>query len=99
MYEWIEPEKCEPPHRVTHPEFFRLLIKEFQEFGWRKGTPALLGYDFFNHIQLISGSHRWAAAKIVGIKIPVMVNSYDDVLQKWGFDEWVKMVKNPPIIF
>ena len=53
-----------------------------------------MGYVFGDKIQLISGSHRWAAAKTVNIKIPVVIHTYEQICDIWGTDEWLNLLQN-----
>jgi hypothetical protein len=97
--EWIDPICCNPPHAITHWEFYCELVTTFRkEKGWRKGTGALIGHEWlFHRIQLISGSHRWAAAKTVGILIPVVIYKYDELFNIWGTEQWIEWINNPPL--
>lgn len=65
---WLSPSDCIPPHRVARPEQVEVLASEFIKNGWGSGYPALVGYLDMNYrgskVQLLSGSHRWAASKI-----------------------------------
>jgi len=73
MNVWVSPWRCDPPHRISHPEkldeLTRLLAK-----GWGKGHPALVGYPYGERIQLLSGSHRIVAAQRAHLKaIPLVL--------------------------
>lgn len=78
------PELCCPPHRVTHPEHATALEQQFRVGGWGREYPALVGYLDGAQIQLLSGSHRWAAAARAGIFVPVVVHTAAAVRQGWG---------------
>lgn len=96
---WIETWRCDPPHRITHPEKYDELRSEFIARGWGDGCPALLGYSLDGRVQLVSGSQRWAAAHDAGLKqIPVVVVSYDDAREFWGSDQWIAWVQKPPMV-
>lgn len=103
MIEWIDTSRCRPPHRVTRPEQVEMLYNSFQQSnGWGLNQPSLLGYTLDggvkNDIQLLSGSHRWAAAKIANIKIPVVIKSFKEVYSVWGnLFEWKKLFNVPYI--
>lgn len=91
--EWIYPDMCIPPHKVTHPDKVDSLAKDFEDYGW--WGPALIGYFTYDKpsegyaLQLLSGSHRWAAALLVGVKIPVIIKSEGEVEAAWGhLDKW-----------
>lgn len=88
---WLEPNRCIPPHKVTHPYKFAELCDQFLLNGWDTKKPPLIGYQR-KKIQLISGSHRWAAAHFSKIKIPVIVYPYKTILKIWGTDEWIKLL-------
>ena len=90
----MSPKLCCPPHQITHEEKYTSLICDFRREGWKKGTPALKGYIFETYIQLVSGSHRWAAANYVGIDVPVDLHSYNDVYLIWGTDRWIGWIED-----
>lgn len=95
MRSWLSPKACMPPHRVTHDDKLEILYGEFVESGWDASKPDLLGYPFNGKVQLISGSHRWAAADLAEIDIPVNLMTYEHVQSIWGTDAWVTMLQNP----
>jgi hypothetical protein len=88
---WVTPKSCTPPHRITHPEKFVELSRQFSTQGWDINHPALIGYQL-EKIQLISGSHRWAAALKADIKIPVILYPYSKIRAIWGTDEWLALL-------
>ena len=90
---WINPKFCTPPHRVTHPDKFIDLCEQFTKNGWNTEEPALVGYQYMG-IQLISGSHRWAAAINSNIKIPVIIYPYKTILRIWGTDDWLQLLQS-----
>jgi ParB-like chromosome segregation protein Spo0J len=81
-----------PPHRITHPEKFEQLVNEFDTNGWDITEPVLIGYAWEEKIQLVSGSHRWAAAQEVDMLIPVEVYSYQYMSEIWGTEKWVELL-------
>jgi len=96
---WMEPDDCIPPHRVGHFDKFDELTEIFlkKEGGWDLNEPVLIGYPFEGRIQLLSGSHRWAAAKKAGIKIPVLVRQRSKIEEVFGnLDEWEKVMRSVP---
>lgn len=95
---WIDPKCCNPPHRITHFDKFVDLCEQFSENGWDTKKPPLIGYQR-KKIQLISGSHRWAAALYNKIKIPVIIYPYKTIIKIWGTDEWIELLVNAPHIF
>lgn len=90
--QWIDPKLCDPPHKITHPDKFQQLVKQFSKIGWNLSKQPLIGY-YLDKIQLISGSHRWAAANKAGIKIPVILYDYKDIQDIWGTDDWMNLLK------
>lgn len=92
--QWTNTEFCDPPHRVTHPEKFFELLEMFKKNGWDTNHPPLLGYWLENKIQLISGSHRWAAAKEAEIKIPILLHTYEKIFNIWGTEEWLHLLQS-----
>jgi ParB-like chromosome segregation protein Spo0J len=91
---WRNPETLTPPHGVTHPEKVEMLAQEFAAHGWGKGYPALVGYTTADEqVQLLSGSHRWAAARLAKIAIPVVVIPFTDICAAWGDEEaWQRIM-------
>lgn len=91
---WLSPLDCSPPHRVTHPEKFSELITEFCARGWDESNPRLLGYFWpeDGRVQLISGSHRWAAALCAEIDIPVDVYPFEFIQEIWGTQRWLELL-------
>lgn len=84
MVKWMRPIRCRPPHGVTHLEKFDELVRDFTLRGWDTSKPVLVGYWFEGKFQLISGSHRWAAALFCQMRIPVRIVSYAEVYEAWG---------------
>ena len=94
MIHWLPPSACFPPHRVTHPEKLIQLHRDFITEGWDMSQPFLVGYPYGEGIQLISGSHRWAAAAEAGIKIPVKIVPYHEVWASWGnLERWGNLLQ------
>lgn len=93
QYGWQNPREWSPPHRVTHEEKLEKLYLDFVENGWDLSKPSLLGYICPDGHQLITGSHRHAAAILAGIKVPVDVVSYYYLREIWGTDEWLEMLE------
>jgi ParB-like chromosome segregation protein Spo0J len=81
-----------PPHKVTKPEQVLALAEDMKQNGWQ-GAP-LIGYPFYNRIQLLSGTHRHAAAQLAGIYIPVLIRDYEDVCAAYGNIElWQQLMR------
>ena len=90
----ISPGGCHPPHKVTHPEKLKELIEAFRTTGWDMRNGTLVGYRWEDgRVQLITGSHRHAAAKEVGLAIPVKIVSYEAVWEAWGdVPRWLRLL-------
>ena len=95
---WTKTKLCIPPHRITHPDKFKQLYEQFVDSGWDVKCPPLIGYQD-KKIQLISGSHRWAAAHLAKIEIPVIIYPQKTIIKIWGTDEWLELLHNAPHIF
>lgn len=97
---WIKPQVCLPPHRVARPEQVISLYNEFKQDGWNPEAPCLVGYSggrTAKKVQLLSGSHRWAAAMEAELRfIPVILYPYKKVEEIWGTDEWAKLMDALP---
>lgn len=92
--QWLPPSACLPPHGVTHPDKLLQLYREFSASGWDLTKPVLVGYPYGEGIQLLNGSHRWAAAVEAGIEIPVKIVPYGDVWACWGhLERWMALVR------
>lgn len=93
MVRWIPPSTCDPPHAVGRPEQVRRLFLDFLKRGWDIEKGALVGYPLGDRIQLLSGSHRWAAAKMARIRIPVVIRHPEEVWAAWGdLEKWGRLM-------
>lgn len=93
VIQWLRTSDCSPPHQVTHPEKAAKLEWEFITSGWDTSQPALIGYSYGDTVQLLSGSHRWAAAAAAGIRIPVIVKPYGEVRWSYGnLERWAMLM-------
>lgn len=95
MITWLDPAACDPPHAVTHEDKLELLIDSLRN-GWN--GPALLGYRLRRRIQLISGSHRWAASAFLERTLPVEVMSYSYVRGIYGTPKWLELMVSAPMV-
>lgn len=95
MIKWIQWDACDPPHRVTHYSKLAELVKSFAAKGWN--GQALIAYPFEGRLQLLSGSHRHEAARLVDIRIPVILHSYEFIKHLWGTDLWIDLMNNAPV--
>jgi ParB-like chromosome segregation protein Spo0J len=76
-----------PPHKVTRPEQVVELAESMRLVGWQ--GPPLIGYPVYGYYQLLSGTHRHAAARIIGVGIPVILRSYEEVRDAYGdLERW-----------
>ena len=111
-YEWIPVADCDPPHRISHPEKVDELAEQFLRGHWGVGFPALVGYrwatlDNFSErrfystrVQLLSGTHRLAAAYCAGLQmIPVVIYPVEYVENCWGnLDAWRELMNAPQVL-
>ncbi len=83
-----------PPHGLTHPDKLEQLISEFEVSGFNSAKSVLTGYYWKeeNKVQLISGSHRWLAARYTQVDLPVKVYPFDYIQTIWGTDEWIQLL-------
>lgn len=88
----IDPQRVIAPHRVTRPEQVEAIALSMMTEGW-KGE-ALVGYTLGAGIQLLSGTHRRAAAIIAQIDIPVIVWPKVMIELCWGKDEWKQLMES-----
>ncbi len=91
---WLSAFECLPPHAVTHPIREWDLCRDFRRAGWDLSCPALVGYLSQGRVQLLSGSHRWAAARRAEIKMPVVVVTINVVARarRDGRDAWQRLM-------
>jgi len=85
-FKWLNPNILDLPHRVTRPEQVDSLVLSLTKCGWC--GPPLIAYWHGNAIQLLSGTHRAAAARQLDMVVPVIVHPYDVVEKAWGTPEW-----------
>lgn len=86
----LDPAALLPPHRVTRPEQVEELAADMQNRGWRGAD--LIGYRLHGQhgpVQLLSGTHRQAAAKSIGMHIPVVIYNRATVERAYGdLERW-----------
>lgn len=68
----LSPSSIRPPHGYDLEGRLEALVKSMKKNGW-KGQPLILMPKEGRKYQALTGSHRWEAAKRVGIKIPVII--------------------------
>lgn len=90
---WISPIRCMPPHQITHWDKYDELVKLFREHGgFSINHQPLIGYSRDDDtIQLLTGSHRWAACRTTDCPVPVLFQQADDLEKIFGTDEWVHL--------
>jgi hypothetical protein len=102
MITWLPVEACDPPHGVARPDQVVDLANAFVRGGWGRGQPALVGYRYEGRVQLLSGSHRWAAALLAGLeRIPVILREEADVRTSWGVNDltaWKQIMTSEPVL-
>lgn len=87
----FNPIRLDPPHKVTSPEHVWALQESMEQDGWI-GEP-LVGYIHNGRIQLLSGTHRRAAAIMADIKVPVIVRPFSQVQEAYGdLDKWKRVM-------
>lgn len=102
MLVWVNPNDCRPPHGLDleskhDNEKVAYLTKCFQERGFSRNFPAMVGYVVDGKIQLLSGTHRHLAAIRAGIDIPVTLWLRSDVESTWGTDLWSRVIADIPV--
>lgn len=85
---YYSPKIFLPPHEVTHPQKVIALANSMWQNGWR--GPSLVAYRLPDNtgFQLLSGTHRQAAAIELNRMIPVVILPWDVVEAAWGTDRW-----------
>jgi hypothetical protein len=89
---WMNATELEPPHMVVRPNQVLELVEDFQTKGWDTSKPPLRAYPFQGKIQLLSGTHRRAAAELAAIKVPVVVWDTWEVEKAWGTSDWDRIM-------
>ena len=95
MTKRYDPVRLLPPHRVTRPEQVDELTDDMLARGWC--DDELIGYRKYvqtGPIQLLSGTHRHAAASRAGIQIPVIVYNRATVERAYGdLEKWYWLMR------
>lgn len=96
MLKWLPLTLCDPPHSVSRPNQVIDLANDFQETGWY--GPALVGYPIEGRIQLLTGSHRYAAASLCKKQtVPVYLVRLSEIEAFWGnLDQWSRILNSAP---
>lgn len=87
-----------PPHRADPVKVLHIRASMARD-GWRQDCSVLVGYTVGNTIQLLSGSHRFVAAKQEGILIPLVLWAQTEIQDAWGdLDKWHKIMSSGDIV-
>ena len=102
LYVWVNPQDCDPPHSLdlssAHDwKKVAQLVEAFELAGFDKTKSALVGYPLNGKIQLLSGTHRHAAALATNTQLPVKIVLRSDVEDKWGTHEWSTLIADVPV--
>lgn len=89
----LSPCALTAPHVVVRPNQVEELATDMRSRGWR-GVP-LVGYSLDGDIQLLTGTHRRAAAIRANLStIPVTVYPHALVARCWGhLNRWVLLLQ------
>lgn len=89
MMHWSE---LDPPH-AADPYKTAVIASALQRFGWLPSEPCVLGYPLEGRTQLLSGSHRWDACRLLDRSMPVVLKSFSEVQEAWGdIDRWAQIM-------
>lgn len=99
---WVDPRDCEPPHGLdmSSPHDYlkvEALARDFAAHGFDRMRPALLGYPLGGRIQLLSGTHRHAAALLTGTRLPITLWLGSSVEEAWGRTVWRRVMEDIPV--
>ena len=83
---WLHPNDCDAPHSVSRLNQVVDLANDMERRGW--DGPNLIGYPLAGRIQLLSGTHRHAAATLRRAAIPVEIVLRSDIERCWGTEQW-----------
>lgn len=83
---WFQTHYLIPPHKITREEqVLELAADMILKGGWDFSKPALVGYWDGYQVQLLTGTHRLAAAIICELKrVPVVVWKPGVARDAWG---------------
>lgn len=90
-----DPASLLPPHRVTRPDQVAELADDMRARGWQ--GEMLIGYRLYGQqgpVQLLSGTHRRAAAIRAGLPVPVQVYNGATVERAYGdLEKWLALMR------
>ena len=101
-FTWLHPGDCIPPHGLDmqwkhDSEKVEKLAQAFGLYGFDVTKPALVGYPLDGRVQLLSGTHRHAAAERTGVLLPVTIWLNSDVRKMWGTPLWDEVIRDIPV--
>lgn len=79
---WIDARRILPLHEIRRPHHFRELVERMRRYGWQgrplavealSGGRTKLRASGDGHYMGWTGTHRLAAARALGIKVPVIL--------------------------
>lgn len=100
---WLAAGDCDAPHGLdmtTEHDRAKVerLVDAFMLRGFDRREPALVGYVKDGRVQLLSGTHRHAAAGIACVPLPVVLWLGSDIEQAWGdLDKWRRVIQDIPV--
>lgn len=103
LVKWLSAEDLDPPHGLDmsskhDADKVEMLERKFKSEGFDKRYPALIGYPLGGRIQLLSGTHRHAAATRTGVKLPVVLWLRSDIEKNWGnLTKWERIIQDIPV--
>lgn len=91
--EFHHPARVLPPHGIKRPEQVTALACAMRMRGWV--GKSLIGYRLPDgQLQLLSGTHRRAAALWAGVTLPVIVYPSSLVARCWGrLNRWLLLMQ------
>lgn len=103
LYILVHPDDCDPPHGLDltlggrDARKVALLAEAFARAGFDRNKPALMGYPKDGRIQLLSGTHRHEAARLVDMRLPVVMYMRSVVEAVWGTPAWAELIEDIPV--
>ena len=84
-YRSVDPHNVEPLHgiRESRVHHLRELIERMRRGGWQ-GRPIVVEETAPNRYQAWTGTHRLAAARRLGLRVPVLLIDKTRWIRRWG---------------
>jgi hypothetical protein len=79
----VDPRQIDTLHKVKRKRDLRLLVGAMRDIGWF-GRPALVESLGQGRYQAWTATHRIAAAKRVGIRVPIFLIDLKKWIRYWG---------------